>query len=55
MFPEILHDATGATCTGTITVTVHGNDAELCCNRCGAVVGVVNTAILAELLSLIPA
>jgi hypothetical protein len=55
MFPTIPHEATGALCSGSIVVTVHANDAELCCNKCGAVVGVVNTAFLAELLALIPA
>ena len=54
MFPTIPHEVIGARCSGSIVVSVHGNDAELCCNRCGAVVGVVNTAFLAELLAMIP-
>jgi len=35
-------------------VVVRGNDAELVCNECGAVVGVVQVGILRDLVSLIP-
>jgi hypothetical protein len=51
--PIISHEATGIDCCGCIIEKVTGNDAELVCNECGAVVGVVHTAILRDLLSLI--
>jgi hypothetical protein len=35
-------------------VKVMGNDAELRCNECGAVVGVVQVDILTDLVSMIP-
>jgi len=40
--------------SGCIVGTVTGNDAELTCNECGAVVGVVQVGILRDLVSLIP-
>ena len=52
--PVIPHEATGVECGGTIAAKVSGNDAELVCGRCGAVVGVVQSAILRDMLSRIP-
>lgn len=52
-FPITPHEVTGAKCCGYVVPRVTGNDAELVCNECGAVVGVVNTAILRDLLSVI--
>ena len=40
-FPIIPHESAGVDCCGCIVVKVTGNDAELVCNECGAVVGVV--------------
>ena len=53
-FPIIPHESTGADCCGCIVVKVTGKDAELLCNECGAVVGVVQVGILSDLVSLIP-
>jgi len=53
-FPHIPHESAGVDCCGCIVPKVLGNDAELRCNECGAVVGVVNTRILEDLVSLIP-
>ena len=53
-FPIIPHEATGVDCCGCIVVSVTGNDAELRCNECGAVVGVIQVAILRDLVSMIP-
>jgi hypothetical protein len=49
-FPVISHGATGD-CCGCIVVTVRGRDAELSCNECGVVVGVVDAAILEALVA----
>lgn len=51
-FPTIPHEAAGVDCCGCIVVKVLGNDAELSCNECGAVVGVINRQILTDLRSL---
>ena len=53
-FPIIPHESTGADCCGCIVVKVTGKDAELQCNECGAVLGVVQVGILRDLVSLIP-
>lgn len=53
-FPIIPHESTGADCCGCIVVKVTGRDAELRCNECGAVVGVVQMDILRDLVSMIP-
>ena len=42
-------------CCGCMIANEQGNDTELLCNECGAVLGVVNTAILMDLILLIPA
>jgi len=53
-FPIIPHESAGVDCCGCIVLTVEGKDAELTCNECGAVVGVVQVGILRDLVSLIP-
>jgi hypothetical protein len=53
-FPIIPHESTGVDCCGCIVVKVRGTDAELQCNECGVVVGVVQVGILKDLVSLIP-
>jgi hypothetical protein len=53
-FPILAHESTGVECDGCIVVRVTGNDAELRCNVCGAVVGVVRVEILRDLVSMIP-
>ncbi len=53
-FPIIAHESTGVDCCGCVIVKVTGRDAELQCNECGAVVGVVQVDILRELISMIP-
>ena len=54
-FPSVPHEAAGVDCCGCIVSVVQGNDVELRCNECGAVVGVVNVGVLTDLVSLIPA
>jgi hypothetical protein len=41
--------------TAAVAWSPEGSDTELLCNEGGAVLGVVNTAILKDLISLIPA
>jgi len=53
-FPIIPHESAGVDCCGCIIVKVAGTDAELQCNECGAVVGVVHVEILEDLVSMIP-
>ncbi len=53
-FPIIPHESAGVDCCGCIVVKVTSADAELVCNECGAVVGVVQVGILRDLVSLIP-
>ena len=52
-FPTILHSSTGVKCRGCIVATATGNDVELACNECGAVVGVMQIEILADLVRLV--
>jgi hypothetical protein len=53
-FPILPHESTGADCCGCIVVKVTGDAAELQCDECGAVVGVVHVAILRDIISMIP-
>jgi hypothetical protein len=53
-FPIIPHESVGVDCCGCIVVSVRGNDAELRCNECEAVGGVIQVGILRDLVSLIP-
>lgn len=52
-FPTILHSSTGVKCRGYIVATSNGSDVELTCNECGAVVGVMQADILADLVRLV--
>ena len=52
-FPLIPHSSTGARCRGYIVATATGNDVELACNECGAVVGVMQADILVDLVRLV--
>ena len=52
-FPTIPHDPTGECCC-CIILRQAGEDLELVCNECGAVLGKVNAVILQDLVSLIP-
>ena len=54
LLPIIPHESTGVDCCGCMIAREHGNDTELLCNECGAVLGVMNTAILNDLISLMP-
>jgi hypothetical protein len=40
-------------CCGCVVVIERGSDAELVCNECGATLGVINTAILRDLVHLV--
>jgi hypothetical protein len=53
-FPIQAHESTGVDCGGCIVPVLQGNDVELRCNECGAVVGVLQIAILDDLVSMIP-
>lgn len=48
-FPILAHESTGADCCSCIVAVIRGNDVELRCNECGALVGVSNTEILRDL------
>ena len=52
-FPIIAHESAGVDCCGCIVSIIQGNDVELRCNECGAVVGVVRIEILRDLISMI--
>src|SRR5215471_14280522 len=47
-FPIIPHESAGVDCCGCIIVVVRGNDAELVCNECRAIVGIVHAGILSD-------
>lgn len=53
-FPILTHESAGSDCCGCIVPVVWGNDVELRCNECGAVVGVVQLGILTDLIAMIP-
>jgi hypothetical protein len=52
LMPVIPHRISGLDCSGRIIAAVEDNDVELRCNRCGAVVGVVQISIMEGLLGL---
>jgi hypothetical protein len=52
-FPIIAHESVGVDCCMCIVPVVQGNDVELRCNECGAVVGVAQLGILRVLVSMI--
>ena len=49
-FPLIAHPG----CDGSVFPLILGNDTELRCTECNAVIGVVKTAVLRSLVLLIP-
>ncbi len=50
--PIVPHSTAGVDCCGCIVAAVDGNNVELRCNDCGAVVGVIQVNILRDLLGL---
>jgi hypothetical protein len=50
--PYVLHLIIGVNCSGRVVAAVEGSTVELCCDRCGAVVGVVQVGIMEGLLGL---
>jgi hypothetical protein len=50
--PIVPHETTGVDCCGCIVAAVDGNNVELRCNECGAVVGVIQIDILRGLLGI---
>ena len=57
LLPMVAHESASVVCCGCIIANEQGNDmiGSCGCNECGAVLGVVNIAILMDLISLIPA
>jgi hypothetical protein len=53
-FPILAHESAGVDCCGCIVPKIRGNDVELRCNECGATVGVINAAILRDIMLMIP-
>jgi hypothetical protein len=53
--PIVPHEIAGVECCGCIIAEVDGGTAELRCNECGAVVGVIQIDILRGLLECVPA
>lgn len=52
LMPVVPHGISGVDCSGRIIAAVEDNNVELSCNRCGAVVGVVQVGIMEGLLGL---
>ena len=50
----LAHESAGAGCCGCVIPVIQGSDTELRCNECGMVIGVINTAILRDLVAMIP-
>jgi hypothetical protein len=50
--PCVLHGITGVDCSGRSVAVVEDSTVELRCNKCGAVVGVVQVGIMEGLLGL---
>jgi hypothetical protein len=50
--PIVAHEDAGVDCCGCIVAAVEGNNVELRCNECEAVVGVIQIGILKGLLGL---
>ena len=55
LLPIIPHESAGVDYCVCMIANEQGNVTELLCNECGAVLGVMNIAILMDLISLIPA
>jgi DNA-directed RNA polymerase subunit RPC12/RpoP len=52
LMPCVLHGITGVDCTGRVVAVVEDTTVELRCDKCGAVVGVVQAGIMEGLLGL---
>jgi len=52
LMPVVPHGTGGVDCPGSIVAVVESGTVELQCNRCGAVVGVVQVGIMEGLLGL---
>jgi hypothetical protein len=52
LMPVVPHGTGGADCSGRIIAAVEDDNVELQCDRCGAVVGVVQVGIMEGLLGL---
>lgn len=52
LMPVVLHGLSGVDCCGCIIAVVESGTVELQCNRCGAVVGVVQVGVMEGLLGL---
>jgi hypothetical protein len=52
LMPRVLHGITGVNCSGRVVAVVEGTSVELRCDKCGAVVGVVQVGIMEGLLGL---
>jgi hypothetical protein len=52
LMPFVLHGITGVDCTGRVVAVVEDTTVELCCDKCSAVLGVVQVGIMEGLLGL---
>ena len=52
LMPVVPHGITGVDCSGCVVAVVEESDVELRCDKCGAVVGVVQVGIMEGLLGL---
>jgi phage FluMu protein Com len=52
LMPVVRHGIAGVDCSGVVVAAVENSDVELRCNKCGAVVGVVQVGIMEGLLGL---
>ena len=49
LMPIVAHELAGVDCCGCIVAAVEGDNVELRCNECGAVVGVIQIDVPREL------
>ena len=52
LMPLVLHGIAGVDCGGRVVAIVEDTNVELRCDRCGAVVGVVQVGVMEGLLGL---
>ena len=52
LMPVMRHGIAGVDCSGRVVAVVEGNNVELRCDRCSAIVGVVQVGIMESLLGL---
>ena len=52
LMPYVRHGIAGVDCSGRVVAAVEGNNVELRCDQCGAVVGVVQVGIMEAVLGL---